>query len=110
MIHDTICLRFRGNVPDSAWILPGHYASFNEANEVGVFMKQAGDLWRDNIGLQFENRDHFIVYVMTHLPQMPEQYVEIKRVNIGLYQPNEQKASELELGKNVCALADAYEA
>lgn len=108
IVHDTICHKFKDNVPDSAWILPGHYASFNEANEEGVFMKQAGDLWRDNIGLQFENRDHFIVYVLTHLPQMPEQYVEIKRVNIGLSQPDEQEASELELGKNVCALTDAY--
>jgi hypothetical protein len=39
---------------------------------------------------------------------MPEQYIEIKRVNIGLSQPNEQEASELELGKNICALSDAY--
>jgi hypothetical protein len=46
---------------------------------------------------------------LTHLPQMPERYIEIKRVNIGLSQPNEQEASELELGKNVCALSDAYE-
>jgi glyoxylase-like metal-dependent hydrolase (beta-lactamase superfamily II) len=110
IVHDTIFHKVKGNVPDNAWILPGHYASFDEANQEGVVMKQAADLWRDNIGLQFENRDHFIVYVLTHLPQMPEQYVEIKRVNIGLSQPGEQEASELELGKNVCALADAYEA
>ena len=34
--------------------------------------------------------------------------IEIKRVNIGLSQPSEEKASELELGKNVCALSDVY--
>lgn len=39
---------------------------------------------------------------------MPEQYVEIKRVNIGLTHADEQTASELELGKNICALSDAY--
>lgn len=65
-------------------------------------------MWRENIGLQFKHKDHFITYVLTHLPEMPEQYVEIKRVNIGLSEPNEQEASELELGKNVCALTDAY--
>jgi glyoxylase-like metal-dependent hydrolase (beta-lactamase superfamily II)/rhodanese-related sulfurtransferase len=108
IVHDTIFHRFKGGVPDSAWIMPGHYASFDEANEEGVFMKRAGDLWRDNIGLQFENRDQFIAYVLAHLPQMPEQYVEIKRVNIGLSRPDEQEAGELELGKNVCALTDAY--
>jgi glyoxylase-like metal-dependent hydrolase (beta-lactamase superfamily II)/rhodanese-related sulfurtransferase len=108
IVHDTIYHKFKENVPDSAWILPGHYASFSEANEDGVFMKRVADLWRDNIGLQFENRERFIAYVLAHLPQMPEQYVEIKRVNIGLSQPDEQEASELELGKNVCALTDAY--
>ena len=95
---------------DSAWILPGHYATFSEANEDGLYMKRAGDLWRENIGLQFHSKDNFIAYVLTHLPQMPEQYVEIKRVNIGLSEPDEQGASELELGKNICALSDAYDA
>jgi len=33
--------------------------------------------------------------------------VEIKRVNAGLVQPTEEEAEELELGKNICALADA---
>jgi glyoxylase-like metal-dependent hydrolase (beta-lactamase superfamily II) len=109
IVHDTIFRRVKERVADDTWLLPGHYASFAEANEEGVYVKQMADLWRENSGLQFANRDHFIAYVLTHLPDMPEQYIEIKRVNIGLSQPNEQEASELELGKNVCALSDAYE-
>jgi glyoxylase-like metal-dependent hydrolase (beta-lactamase superfamily II)/rhodanese-related sulfurtransferase len=109
IVYDTIFHRFKERVPQDAVILPGHYASFNEAGDDGVYAKRLGDLWRENIGLQFEHEDHFIAYVLTHLPSMPEQYVEIKRVNIGLSEPNEQEASELELGKNVCALSDAYE-
>ena len=108
IVYQTIFERFKEQVPDKAWILPGHYASFDESNEQGVYAKQLVDLWRDNVGLQFENKDHFITYVLTHLPSMPEQYIEIKRVNIGLAHPDEQQASELELGKNVCALSDAY--
>jgi hypothetical protein len=42
------------------------------------------------------------------LPVFPPQYVDIKRVNAGLLVPDEEKSQELELGKNVCALADAY--
>jgi glyoxylase-like metal-dependent hydrolase (beta-lactamase superfamily II)/rhodanese-related sulfurtransferase len=110
IVYETIFHRFKDNVPESAWILPGHYASFSEANEDGLYMIRAGDLWRDNIGLQFHSKDNFIAYVLTHLPQMPQQYVEIKRVNIGLTEPDEQGASELELGKNICALSDAYDA
>lgn len=108
IVYDTIFHRFKENVPEGSWILPGHYAAFDEANEQGVFTKPVADLWRDNIGLQFKHEDHFITYVLTHLPDMPEQYIEIKRVNIGLTHPDEDAASELELGKNVCALADAY--
>ena len=33
----------------------------------------------------------------------------IKRVNAGLVEVGEAKASELELGKNICALSQAYE-
>ena len=108
IVYDTIFHKFKENVPDNTWILPGHYAAFEEANGEGVYTKRLADLWRENIGLQFEHQDHFITYVLTHLPQMPEKYVEIKRVNIGLTQPDERMASELELGKNVCALSDAY--
>jgi glyoxylase-like metal-dependent hydrolase (beta-lactamase superfamily II)/rhodanese-related sulfurtransferase len=108
IVYETIFRRFRENVPADAWVLPGHYATFDEANEDGVFVKRASDLWRENIGLQNQQKDHFIAYVLSHLPQMPEQYIEIKRVNIGLSRPDEQLAGELELGKNVCALSDAY--
>jgi glyoxylase-like metal-dependent hydrolase (beta-lactamase superfamily II)/rhodanese-related sulfurtransferase len=108
IVYDTIFRKMKEKVADDTWLLPGHYANPSEANAEGVYIKRMADLWQENSGLQFANRDHFIAYVLTHLPQMPEQYIEIKRVNIGLSQPNEQEASELELGKNVCALSDAY--
>ena len=108
IVYETIFEKFKERVPADCWILPGHYASFDEAYENEVYMKRAADLWRENTGLQFEDRGAFIDYVLAHLPQMPQQYVEIKRVNIGLSQPDEESALELELGKNVCALSDAY--
>jgi len=46
--------------------------------------------------------------VLEHLPTLPEQYIQIKRVNAGLANPDEEEASELELGKNICALSTAY--
>jgi hypothetical protein len=58
--------------------------------------------------LQITDREAFIAFVLSHLPQMPEQYIEIKRVNAGWSSPEEEEASELELGKNICALSTAY--
>lgn len=108
IVYETIFKKFKARIPENAWILPGHYATFSEANEAGVYTRQLANLWQENIGLQFEHEEHFLAYVLTHLPEMPQQYIEIKRVNIGLSEPDEQQASELELGKNICALSDAY--
>ncbi len=109
IVYETIFHRFRASVPANAWVLPGHYASFDEADENGLFAMRLTDLWQRNNGLQFEDKGSFIEYVLSHLPQMPEQYIEIKRVNIGISHPDERGASELELGKNVCAMSDAYQ-
>jgi glyoxylase-like metal-dependent hydrolase (beta-lactamase superfamily II) len=108
IVYDTIFRKFKDSVPEDAWILPGHYANFKEANEDGVYVKRLSKLWRENFGLHLENESEFADYVLNHLPGMPVQYIEIKRVNIGLSQPNDEEASELELGKNVCALSDVY--
>jgi len=43
--------------------------------------------------------------VLSNLPKFPKEYIEIKRVNAGLVSPSEGEASELELGKNICALS-----
>jgi hypothetical protein len=49
----------------------------------------------------------FASYIQSSLPVFPPQYVDIKRVNVGLLEVDEDRARELELGKNVCALAGA---
>jgi glyoxylase-like metal-dependent hydrolase (beta-lactamase superfamily II)/rhodanese-related sulfurtransferase len=108
IVYETIYDKFKNAVDDETLVLPGHYATFDEADSKGLVAKKVADLWCDNIGLQFKDRTAFIDYVLDHLPQLPEQYVEIKRVNIGLTKPDEKTASELELGKNICALSDAY--
>jgi hypothetical protein len=89
---------------------PTHtFADAREANPEGLFVKSLADVWKENKALQISDRKAFIEYTLEHLPVMPSQYVEINRVNIGLVVPSEQEASELELGKNVCALSEAYD-
>jgi len=56
-----------------------------------------------------KSEEEFVEYILSSLPKFPEEYVEIKRVNAGLVTPSEGKASELELGKNICALAQVYD-
>lgn len=109
IVYRTIFEKFKTQVPAEAWLLPGHYADPREANGQGVFVKSLADVWKENTALQFTGREAFIRYTLDHLPIMPAQYVQIKRVNAGLVAPSEEEASELELGKNVCALSEAYD-
>jgi glyoxylase-like metal-dependent hydrolase (beta-lactamase superfamily II) len=100
------------DLPDTTVVLPGHFSSPREANVDGCFMASLGELKEKNDGLRMTqaSEEAFVQYILGSLPEFPPQYVEIKRVNAGLLVIDEEKASELELGKNVCALAHAYKA
>lgn len=109
IVYDTIFNVIKPAVPEGAYLFPGHYAKPSEANDDGIFMMTMGDLWQKNSSLQVGEKDEFVRFVLANLPHMPEQYIQIKRVNAGLVEPTEEEASELELGKNICALSGAYE-
>ena len=53
-----------------------------------------------------EGESAFCDYVLANLPTFPPAYVEIKRANAGLANPDARQAEELELGKNICALGN----
>lgn len=86
-------------------ILPAHFSSLDEADANGVFAAPYRTVREQNDGLAPRSREEFISFVLSHLPEFPPQYVDIKRVNIGLLTPDEEQAVELETGKNVCALS-----
>lgn len=97
-------------LPDHVTVLPGHFSAPAEANADGTYAAALGLLKQENDGLQMvaKGEQAFVAYILASLPTFPPQYVEIKRVNAGLLHPDEEKASELELGRNVCALSQAY--
>jgi glyoxylase-like metal-dependent hydrolase (beta-lactamase superfamily II) len=88
-------------------VCPGHFSTEAEAGPDGAFTARLGDLAARNDGARHAlgGSESFARYILASLPEFPPQYVEIKRVNIGLSAPDEARASELELGRNVCALA-----
>ena len=87
-------------------VCPGHFSGCAEADARGAFTVRVGELRTRNEGARNALGDPapFAAYILASLPAFPPQYVEIKRVNLGLSSPDEARASELELGKNVCAL------
>ena len=97
---------------DDVLLCPGHFSALGEADAVGAFVARIGALAVRNDGARRALGDAaaFASYIASSLPVFPPQYVDIKRVNTGLIEVAEDRASELELGKNVCALSAAHPA
>jgi glyoxylase-like metal-dependent hydrolase (beta-lactamase superfamily II) len=106
ILYESMFERLPQHINDDTMILPAHFSSIEEADSDGRYVATYGEVKQQNQALHHGSRDEFISYVLEHLPTFPPQYVDIKRVNIGLMTPDEEKASELETGKNVCALSD----
>lgn len=105
ILYESLFERLPRHISDDTLVLPAHFSTLDEANENGIFAATYGWIKANNDGLQSRTPGAFADYVLEHLPVFPEEYVEIKRVNAGLLQPDEEKAGELELGKNICALS-----
>jgi hypothetical protein len=94
-------------LPDETVLLPGHYTELTEANPEGIFATSLASLRAQNSSvatLSF-GEEKFVEYVLHSLPEFPPEYVDIKRVNLGLKDASEQIAEELETGQNICALS-----
>jgi glyoxylase-like metal-dependent hydrolase (beta-lactamase superfamily II)/rhodanese-related sulfurtransferase len=107
MLYDSMTRRLPPHLTDDTLILPAHFATLDECDAAGVCAAPWGEVRRSNTALaHLGTQADFSAFVRDNLPVFPPQYVEIKRVNIGLSDPSEEQAEELELGKNICALAN----
>jgi glyoxylase-like metal-dependent hydrolase (beta-lactamase superfamily II) len=109
-LHGRSLRRLLG-LPGGITVLPGHFSSLEEADGTGRFAASLDDLKQRNDGLvvlQRESEDGFVRHLLESLPKFVPEYVDIKRINVGLLAPTEEDAATLELGKNVCALSQAY--
>lgn len=106
MLYASMFERLPRHLTDATMILPAHFSVLDEDIGGGIFAAPYGEVRAHNDGLRPRTREEFTSFVLSHLPYFPPEYVQIKRVNIGLVTPTEEEASELELGKNICALAE----
>jgi glyoxylase-like metal-dependent hydrolase (beta-lactamase superfamily II)/rhodanese-related sulfurtransferase len=106
ILYDSLYRRLPRHLKDDTLILPAHFNLLDEDDGQGHFAKPYRQVLQQNMALHHESKEAFLDFVLSHLPAFPKAYIQIKRVNIGLVQPTEEEASELELGKNICALAE----
>ncbi|MDX1688297.1 MAG: MBL fold metallo-hydrolase [Candidatus Promineifilaceae bacterium] len=112
ILYESLYERLPPHLDGETVILPAHFSTLDEGTEhgtfaAGTFAAPYAQVKEQNRGLRPRSLEEFTEYVLGNLPAFPDEYVEIKRVNAGLVQPTEEEAEELELGKNICALADA---
>lgn len=94
-------------LPDHTVVLPAHFSHMHEADDQGCYRASIGTLRNHNEGLRMLSQGlaAFSAYILSNLPEHPPSYDDIRRVNTGLIEVDEAKASELELGRNQCALS-----
>lgn len=94
-------------LPEHTIVLPAHFSHMHEADEQGCYRAPISALRSRNEGLLMlsQGLEAFTAYILQSLPVHPPTYDDIRRINTGLLQVDEAKASELELGRNQCALS-----
>ena len=54
---------------------------------------------------QLTDREAFKQRIRETLLENPERYEDIRKVNLGVLDPDEKKRTELEIGKNLCGMS-----
>ncbi|MCX8026702.1 MAG: MBL fold metallo-hydrolase [Thermodesulfovibrionales bacterium] len=103
MLFDTLFKKY-AHLSDDTIILPTHASSIRE-QELGIVMTTMGKARKELDLYQIKEFGDFFKQVSSSLPPNPERYQEIRKVNLGLLNPDEKKAKELEIGKNLCGMS-----
>jgi len=93
---------------DNMLVLPGHYIDWKEADSnlrFAATIGQVSDYNKDILAL--DNKADFLSFIKNNMREQPPEYATIRLINGNFEQVDDDKAEELDLGKNECA-ASAY--
>jgi glyoxylase-like metal-dependent hydrolase (beta-lactamase superfamily II) len=89
-------------------ILPGHYMNWEEATEDLIFTTSLEAAIEQNKAIYFiASEAEFIQFIKDNMREQPKEYAVIRLVNANKEQIDNDRAEELDIGKNECA-ATAY--
>jgi len=104
LLYDTLFRRFQ-RMADDIVVLSSHSSSIREQDADGVVRTTMGRARAESDLYQLKDLTAFTDYIKKSLPENPERYQDIRKVNLGLLKPEEAKRKELEIGKNLCGMA-----
>ncbi len=89
-------------------VLPGHFLSWDEADDRLIFACTLGEAIERNRDIySIDNLDDFVEFIRANMRPQPEEYATIRLVNANLKEVDDEEQEVLDLGKNECA-ASAY--
>lgn len=104
-LYLTLTLTIR-KLADDVLVLPGHYTTWDEANDDGLFMDSLGNLRKNNFAFHLPTELKFAEFIAANLRPQPGVYAEIRRVNGGWLKVEEEEANIMDLGKNECGASN----
>jgi glyoxylase-like metal-dependent hydrolase (beta-lactamase superfamily II) len=104
-LRTTLYERYK-HLSDDLIVLPAHFGKVSELGEGGEVSARLGDLYKENPGLNIEDKSLFQRTVTENLPPQPNAYEEIRQTNMGKISPSNEKQREMEIGPNRCAVHD----
>ncbi|THB78074.1 MAG: MBL fold metallo-hydrolase [Desulfobulbaceae bacterium] len=91
-------------------VLPGHFIGWDEATPEMTFLTSLKSARQQNKAIySIDNPQDFLAFIKSNMREQPPEYATIRLVNANLELVDDDKAEELDLGKNECA-ASAYAA
>ena len=89
---------------DDLLILPGHYIEWAEANSQQMFVDTLGSIKNKNAAIYgIDNEDEFVRFIKDNMRKQPDEYADIRKVNAGLLEVDDEDQEIMDLGKNECA-------
>lgn len=101
-LYDTLFKRF-ARFGDEIMVLPAHATGIHEQDQNGIVKLTLGEARGSDL-YQMKDLREFLDRVSQSLPENPERYQQIRRVNLGTLSADEPKQKELEIGKNLCGM------
>ncbi|WP_435334262.1 MBL fold metallo-hydrolase [Haloarchaeobius sp. TZWWS8] len=89
-------------LPTDIVVAPGHVSDSATPAADGTYTDTLGHLF-DRMGALSMDRDEFVEFVLSDMPERPSNYEDIIDTNRGVRETDDEEAFELELGPNNCA-------
>jgi hypothetical protein len=75
-----------------------------EADANQMFVDTMGSIKKKNADIYgIDSEDDFIEFIKDNIRKQPEVYADIRKVNAGLLEPDDEEQEVMDLGKNECA-------